>query len=563
MLPAAARASLPVTLVVLQFPRRGWAFVRRADCASSSSWPLGGDGAAFAIQLDEFKRALHPGTTKAKEFSSFVTRIEGATVQRVHITMNEPMRHRGYTFYQSSWGPQDGRGPVWSQFSVVRNPSDRVPLIACVIIAMGLGLHFGRKLLLHLRAETRRGRIAAPALLVAFALGGWADAAAAAESAPMPPAWPEAITDRLATVPIQEGGRIMPLRAWSGYTLLRLNHRRSVKDSYGRRLEPLAWMLDVLLRPNVAKRTPCFLIQDAEVIEAVGLAVPEGKKKRDRYTYEELVPARARIRDLGMAYAHKGEKARTLVETYVMELSHDLQVFENLLGYLGFAVGDTGSIRVAPELRALFDDKARISVLEFLDHAPAVARAAREQGPAWGIQGHRASMRGSALLVAFGPLENGVRPCRPPRWVNWPARLSVAWAHDGTYKVSRHGSRDRSDPVRPVSQHDAGREAPAHRRARPHGGAGRLGGLAGAVSRFDGGGEPPAAPFAPGGPCDDDPAVWMGPRGEGSLKWSPTFSGCSCTSGIYSINSASATPSEARSRAGSTARFAPRTTSTS
>jgi hypothetical protein len=72
--------------------------------------------------------------------------------------MNEPLRHEGYTFYQSSWGPQ-GSSPdarLFSVFAVVNNPSDRVPLIACIIIALGLLYHFGLKLFRHVRAEARK-----------------------------------------------------------------------------------------------------------------------------------------------------------------------------------------------------------------------------------------------------------------------------------------------------------------------------------------------------------------------------------------------------------------------
>ncbi len=346
------------------------------------SWPLGGTENGFAVRLESFERKLHPGTGMAKEFSSYVVRIEGATAQRVHITMNEPMRHRGYTFYQSSWGPQDGRGEVWSQLSVVRNPSDQVPLIACIVIAIGLLIHFGRKLLLHVRAATRRSRAAAAALVTAALLLCATDAAWATEATPTPAPWPEDVLDTLATVPVQEGGRIKPLQTWSGYTLLRLNHRRQVTDPHGRTLGPMAWLLDVLLRPELAKHTPCFLIQDAEVLDAVGLAQPTGKKKRDRYTYEELAPARDRIRDLGMQYAHKDKKARTLVETYVMELAHDLHTYDQLLGYLDFAGDAEDPIRVGPALAELFPGRTRVSVVAFLEHAPAVARAARAQGAA-------------------------------------------------------------------------------------------------------------------------------------------------------------------------------------
>lgn len=120
------------------------------------TWALGEEGHGFSVRLDTFERQLHPGSGMARSFSSHVTKIEGASAQQVHITMNEPMRHRGYTFYQASWGPANGQGPLWSQFAVVRNPSDQVPLIACVIIALGLLFHFGRKLMLHVLRESRR-----------------------------------------------------------------------------------------------------------------------------------------------------------------------------------------------------------------------------------------------------------------------------------------------------------------------------------------------------------------------------------------------------------------------
>jgi len=86
--------------------------------------------------------------------------VEDGASQAVHVTMNQPLRHRGYTFYQSSYdGPlqgSDGR-TVWvSVFSVVRNPADRVPILACAVIAFGLLLHMGLKLANFLTAQARR-----------------------------------------------------------------------------------------------------------------------------------------------------------------------------------------------------------------------------------------------------------------------------------------------------------------------------------------------------------------------------------------------------------------------
>ena len=57
----------------------------------------------FSIELLDFKKVLHPGTNIAKSYSSEVNLIENNISRKVLIQMNEPLRHRGYTFYQASF----------------------------------------------------------------------------------------------------------------------------------------------------------------------------------------------------------------------------------------------------------------------------------------------------------------------------------------------------------------------------------------------------------------------------------------------------------------------------
>jgi hypothetical protein len=112
---------------------------------------------SFTIKLDKFTRNLHPGTSMASNFSSDVTKIEDGSTRQIHIKMNEPLRHHGYTFFQSSWGPQNA-GPnerLYSVFSVVQNPADQWPKWACYIIAFGMTLHFTQKLIRYLKRERR------------------------------------------------------------------------------------------------------------------------------------------------------------------------------------------------------------------------------------------------------------------------------------------------------------------------------------------------------------------------------------------------------------------------
>jgi hypothetical protein len=115
----------------------------------------------FELRLERFVAAFHPGTDRPKEFSSYVTKVEDGAEQAIHITMNQPLRHRGFTFYQSSYaGPfapeTPGGEPVWqSVFSVVENPADRIPILACVIIGLGLLWTMVWKLVHYVQAQAR------------------------------------------------------------------------------------------------------------------------------------------------------------------------------------------------------------------------------------------------------------------------------------------------------------------------------------------------------------------------------------------------------------------------
>ncbi|MHC4953630.1 MAG: cytochrome c biogenesis protein ResB [Planctomycetota bacterium] len=112
----------------------------------------------FRVELRKAEGDNHPGTGMASRYASDVTRYEGNTVHDVHISMNEPMRHSGYIFYQSGFQPPSRMtgGRAISTFSVSRNPTDRVPLYACIVIAIGLLWHFLVKLYGYTMAEVRR-----------------------------------------------------------------------------------------------------------------------------------------------------------------------------------------------------------------------------------------------------------------------------------------------------------------------------------------------------------------------------------------------------------------------
>lgn len=112
----------------------------------------------FTIRLDKFIRDLHPRTGMAANFESLVTKTQDGLDRQIEIKMNQPLRQDGYTLFQASWGPENARPgePLFSTFSVVDNPADQWPLYSCIIIAVGLLLHFVQKLLGYLRMENRK-----------------------------------------------------------------------------------------------------------------------------------------------------------------------------------------------------------------------------------------------------------------------------------------------------------------------------------------------------------------------------------------------------------------------
>ncbi len=104
----------------------------------------------YSMTLLQLKNDVYPGTDIPKNFSSQV-RIkddDGKGDRDVLVYMNNPLRYGGLTYYQYQMNKADGL----SVFQVVRNPSWRLPYIACLLVALGLVIQFG----LHLTGFFRR-----------------------------------------------------------------------------------------------------------------------------------------------------------------------------------------------------------------------------------------------------------------------------------------------------------------------------------------------------------------------------------------------------------------------
>jgi hypothetical protein len=96
-------------------------------------------GLPFSIELKDFKQDFYPGMMMARGFSSDVIVHDGDIEWPANISMNEPLRYKGYTLYQASFAEKpDGQ---YSVFSVVQNKGRAFPYIASFLIFAGLLLH--------------------------------------------------------------------------------------------------------------------------------------------------------------------------------------------------------------------------------------------------------------------------------------------------------------------------------------------------------------------------------------------------------------------------------------
>jgi cytochrome c biogenesis protein ResB len=109
----------------------------------------------FTIRLEDFRKEDHPGMTMARAFESDVVKIQAGHAEEKLIQMNDPLRSEGLVLFQSSFG-EAGDGRNFSQFSVVRNPSDHWPEYSAWVIGWGMALTFLARLWRFLSGQFQR-----------------------------------------------------------------------------------------------------------------------------------------------------------------------------------------------------------------------------------------------------------------------------------------------------------------------------------------------------------------------------------------------------------------------
>ncbi len=109
-----------------------------------------------SIQLNDFKKSEYPGTQKARSFESKVTIGHQGIERDITISMNKPFRQDGFTFYQASFSQAGGQEA--STLAVVKNYGRLLPYISCLLVGLGLIVHFVLRLVAF-AANQKRSRL--------------------------------------------------------------------------------------------------------------------------------------------------------------------------------------------------------------------------------------------------------------------------------------------------------------------------------------------------------------------------------------------------------------------
>ncbi len=264
----------------------------------------------FALRLERFVIDFYDGTRDPKEYSSKVSIIEGGVhaanpavageLGPIVVSMNEPLAHRGITFYQASYEPGEPR-PTVTILSVNQDPGRPLKYGGSILIVLGAILLFAAKYR-HGRAA-RRARLSSAgepsgstdrkdtampssskgkstsigiAILLAFAAASTARASDDSGAPPERSGWEYRDAG---LIPVQTAGRLKPLDTFAREAVLFVSGSRKIDGRH-----PTDTLLSWVAFPKAWERRPFLLLSREDARRQLGL-----DDKRSLFSPHEIV----------------------------------------------------------------------------------------------------------------------------------------------------------------------------------------------------------------------------------------------------------------------------------
>lgn len=276
----------------------------------------------FSLQLLRFEQENHPGTKLAREYRSQVLVKDGTLQWKTEISMNEPLRYRGYTIYQSSF--IEGDAQTTSVLAVVKNAGWLFPYIAIITLCAGLVVHL----------VMRKSSVTAKSLCVAALCAAQlftSHPVSAEESSPLN-------MQAFGQIPILHEGRMKPLDSFARAVLKGITGNVSQGDT------SVNWLAELLFNPQTAMQRPVFLIRSFPLVQSLSLQ-PNSTK---RFSFNELIAALSSQQANIERIALRDPKTLNDSERELLHVSEMVDLYARVAGSLSLLAPMQD---VSPELR--------------------------------------------------------------------------------------------------------------------------------------------------------------------------------------------------------------------
>lgn len=185
------------------------------------------------------------------------------------------------------------------------------------------------------------------------------------------------------SVPILEGGRVKPLDTHARFLLLRMHGKQSMKVDHPalpgvKKLSAMEWLLLSWFRPDIARDLPLFVVDNSQ---AVGEIDVEPKELRDRYSWNEIDPAREKLREKAESYSEIERKSRTNIQNSIVSLARNFFDYDATSDYLESARADWRTLTwdlLPEETRMALPTEGELSLWQVV--VP-LGKFIREKGP--------------------------------------------------------------------------------------------------------------------------------------------------------------------------------------
>ena len=372
----------------------------------------------YKVTLKDVERVDYSGTETPRDYSSVIviTDKESGDTQEGRTWMNNPIRYRGETFYQSQY--QKARNPDGGTIEitglqVVENAGWVIPYVTCMMVLVGMLAHFGGTF--HKFASRyERGAIPTGRALDGSTLDkesklvestkktsyllthllpaalGIGLVAMIATSFAMPKRIGRNQVDwnAVARIPLQHEGRIKPMDTVAKNVLQVIteplfNSVRPVADADGKKRTPTEWLLGVMADQEWTEKAPVFRIYSEEVQALFDLKPSSGS----RYAYSDLLPNMDKFRERIAQLRQKDSEQFTQVEQKLASLNQKLSLYNLLtVSYRMPPLPDPTEASKSEEARRAFSDQL-MQILNMVQNIeagspPAVIPPAGDPDPA-------------------------------------------------------------------------------------------------------------------------------------------------------------------------------------